>query len=129
MAESTKANFSNIDEYIALQSEKTQPLLREIRTVIRASAPEATEKIAYQLPTFWQGENLIHFGAFKNHIGLFPGGAATTEFAERLKDYKVSKGTIHLPLEKPIDHQLITDIVHWRLKEAAAKTGKGYGRN
>ncbi|NLC84902.1 MAG: hypothetical protein GX749_07500 [Ruminococcaceae bacterium] len=129
MAESTKAQFSNIDEYIALQSEKTQPLLREIRTVIRAAAPEATEKIAYQLPTFWQGENLIHFGAFKNHIGLFPGGEATTEFAERLKDYKVSKGTIQLPLEKPIDHQLITDIVHWRLKKAAAKTGKGNGRD
>jgi uncharacterized protein YdhG (YjbR/CyaY superfamily) len=109
---------NNIDEYIAAQPEDVQPLLQSIRETIRAAAPEATEIISWQMPTFWQGENLIHFAAFKKHISLFPGGEATSEFAERLKDYKISKGTIRLPLGKPIDHELITDIGRWRVKQA-----------
>lgn len=92
-------------------------LLRQIRETIRTAAPEATEKISYRMPTFWQGENLIHFAAFKKHIGLYPGGEATTAFAKRLNDYKTSKGAIELPLGKPIDFALITDIVKWRLTQ------------
>jgi uncharacterized protein YdhG (YjbR/CyaY superfamily) len=69
------------------------------------------------MPTFWQGENLIHFAAFKNHIGLYPGGEATSKFAESLAVYKTSKGAIQLPLDKPIDYGLITDIVKWRLNQ------------
>lgn len=109
--------FSNIEEYIAIQSEDVQPLLQSIRETIRAAAPEAIEKISWQMPTFWQGENLIHFAAFKKHIGLYPGGEATSEFAERLVGYKTSKGAIQLPLGKPIDDQLITDIVRWRINK------------
>jgi uncharacterized protein YdhG (YjbR/CyaY superfamily) len=69
------------------------------------------------MPTFWQGENLIHFAAFKKHIGLYPGGEAIPEFAERLAGYKTSKGAIQLPLGKPIDYELIRDIVRWRVKQ------------
>ena len=69
------------------------------------------------MPTFWQGENIIHFAAFKKHIGLFPGGKATSVFADRLAEYKTSKGTIQLPLDRPIDHELIIDIVKWRLAQ------------
>ena len=105
----------SIDEYIAAQAEDVQPVLQRIRETIRAAAPEATEKISWQMPTFWQGENLIHFAAFKKHIGLYPGGEATTEFADRLSGYKTSKGAIQLPLGKPIDYELITDIVLWRV--------------
>jgi uncharacterized protein YdhG (YjbR/CyaY superfamily) len=89
-----------------------------IRETIRAAAPEATEKIAWRMPTFWQGENLIHFAAFKQHIGLYPGGEATAAFADRLAGYKTRKGTIQLPLGKPIDYELITDIVRWRLEHS-----------
>jgi uncharacterized protein YdhG (YjbR/CyaY superfamily) len=71
---------------------------------IRAAALEATEKISWQMPTFWQGENLIHFAAFKKHIGLYPGGEATSEFSGRLTGYKTSKGAIQLPFGKPIDY-------------------------
>ncbi len=109
---------NSIDEYIAAQPEELQPLLQGIRETIRAAAPEAIEKISWQMPTFWQGENLIHFAAFKKHIGLYPGGEATTHFAERLAGYKTSKGAIQLPLAKPIDHVLIADIVRWRVKQA-----------
>ena len=114
---------NGIDEYIAEQPEDVRPRLQSIRETIRAAAPEASEKIAWQMPTFWQGENLIHFAAFKKHIGLYPGGEATAEFAERLAGYKTSKGAIQLPLGKPIDHQLITDIVRWRLKQQAEGSG------
>lgn len=106
---------NSIDEYIAVQPEDVRPLLQNIRETIRAAAPEAIEKISWQMPTFWQGENIIHFAAFKKHIGIYPGGEATTVFAERLTGYKTSKGAIQLPLGRPIDDQLITDIVRWRL--------------
>ena len=124
--ENTEQNHScvkqdSIDEYIAAQAEDLQPVLQRIRETIRAAAPEATEKISWQMPTFWQGENLIHFAAFKKHIGLYPGGEATTEFAERLADYKTSKGAIQLPFGKPIDYELITDIVRWRVGQAIMK--------
>ncbi|QHI71725.1 iron chaperone [Aminipila terrae] len=107
---------NSIDEYIAEQAEAVRPLLQGIRETIRAAAPEAVEKISWRMPTFWQDENLIHFAAFKKHIGIYPGGEATAEFAERLVGYKTSKGAIQLPLDKPIDHELITDIVRWRIK-------------
>lgn len=111
--------LNSIDEYIAAQSEDVRPLLQGIRETIRTAAPEATEKISWRMPTFWQGENLIHFAAFKKHIGLYPGGEATAEFAERLACYKTSKGAIQLPLGKPIDYELIRDIVQWRVKQQA----------
>ncbi len=109
--------IDSIDAYIAAQPEEVRPLLQQIRQTIRAAATEATEKISWSMPTFWHGENLIHFAAFKKHIGLYPGGEATTALAERLQDCKNSKGTIQLPLGKPIDFALITDIVKWRLEQ------------
>ena len=108
---------SSIEEYIALQPEEMQSLLQSIRETIRKAAPEAIERISWQMPTFWQSENLIHFAVFKKHIGLYPGGEATSEFSERLTGYKTSKGAIQLPLDKPIDYELITDIVRWRVKQ------------
>jgi uncharacterized protein YdhG (YjbR/CyaY superfamily) len=104
-----------IDEYIGEQSHEVQPLLQKIRETIRAAAPDAAEKISWNMPTFWRGENLIHFAANKKHIGIYPGGQAVGVFAERLTDYKTSKGAIQFPLNKPIDYELIADIVRWRL--------------
>jgi len=105
--------IDTIDQYISEQAEETQPILRKIREVIRTAAPDATEKISYQMPTFWQGKNLIHFAAFKKHISIFPGGEATTIFSDRLTDYKTAKGTIQLPLNKPIPYDLIADITKY----------------
>lgn len=116
------AKPNSIDEYIATQPEEVRPLLESIRETIRAAAPEATEKISWQMPTFWQKENLIHFAAFKKHIGLYAGGEATIEFAERLAGYKTSKGGIQLPLGKPIDYDLITDIVGWRVNQVTKES-------
>lgn len=113
--------IETIDQYISEQAEEVQPILCKIREVIRAAAPDATEKISWQMPTFWQGENLIHFAAFKKHIGIFPGGEATTLFADRLTEYKTAKGTIQLPYNKPIPYDLIEEITHWRVTAAVAE--------
>ncbi len=114
--------ISTIDDYIAAQPAEVQPLLQAIRETIRAAAPDAVEKISWRMPTFWLGENLIHFAAFKKHIGVFPGGEAVGVFVDRLTGYKTSKGTIQFPLGKPIDHELLADIVRWRVEQA--KGGK-----
>jgi len=107
--------FETIDQYIAAQREEIRPVLRAIRKVIASAAPEATERMSWQMPTFWQTENLIHFAAFKNHISIFPGGDATAAFAGRLSPYKTSKGTIRLPLNKPVPYDLIEEITRWRV--------------
>ncbi len=113
--------ISAIDDYIAAQTPEVRPILQSIRETIHAAAPEASEKIAWQMPTFWKGENIVHFAAFKKHIGLYPGGEAVGVFADRLGDYKTSKGAIQFPLDRPVDHALIADIVRWRVKEAEEK--------
>jgi uncharacterized protein YdhG (YjbR/CyaY superfamily) len=112
----------SIDDYIAAEPEEVQPLLKEIRETIRAALPDATEKIAWSMPYYWQGENRVGFAAHKKHRGLFPGEAAVKEFTVRLSEYKANKGTIQLPLNKPIDHKLIADIVQWVSENARGES-------
>ena len=102
-----------IDAYIAAQNGAIQPRLNTIRDTIRAAIPDATEKISYQMPTYWKGRNIIHFAAFKNHIGLYPGGEAPVVFADRLKDYNTSKGTIQFRNDQELPLELIAEIAVW----------------
>lgn len=113
--------IETIDQYISEQEEEVQAILNKIRETIREAAPSAKEKMSWQMPTFWQGENIIHFAAFKKHIGIYPGGEATEFFAERLKDYKFSKGAIQLPLNKEIPYGLIKEITEWRVAAVEKK--------
>jgi len=119
------SNPSSIDEYIAAQSEDVQPVLIKVRETIKATAPNATEKISWQMPTFWQGENLIHFCAHKKHLGIHPGALDRfpSELTERFAAYKTSKGAIQFPYDKRIDYELIADITQWRVSvvEGTAK--------
>lgn len=108
--------FSNpIDEYIANQPENIQVLLLQVRETIRAAAPDATEKISWQMPTFWQGRNLIHFAAQKSHLGIYPGAEAMKHFAPRLAEYMTSKGAIQFPYKSFGAEQmkLISEIAAW----------------
>ena len=116
--------IETIDEYIAGQPEEARPRLRKIRETIRKAAPDAKEKIAWQMPTFWQHENLIHFAAFKKHIGIYPGDLTLSPFAGRLAGYRRTKGAIQMPFDKPIDYELILDITRWRVScvEGKCKT-------
>ena len=116
----TKA--SSIDEYIEWQPVEIQPILHKVRATIREAAPDAVEKISWQMPTFWQGENLIHFCAHKNHLGIHPGYVERLPFADRLAKYKTSKGAIQFPYNKPIDYELIADIARWRVSCVNEKT-------
>lgn len=108
-----------IAAYIAAQSEELQPRLTEVYTLLKAALPNATEKISWQMPTFWNGHNLIHFAAAKKHIGLYPGDRATTVFADKLADFATSKGTIRLPNHQPLPSALITEIALWCGEENA----------
>lgn len=100
-------------QYISGQSTEIQPRLHEVYTTIKSVLPNAKEKISYRMPTFWNGRNLIHFAAFANWIGLFPGGEATTVFADKLKGYRTTKGGIRLLHSKPLPFELITEIAVW----------------
>ncbi|MDR1570571.1 MAG: DUF1801 domain-containing protein [Oscillospiraceae bacterium] len=103
----------SIGEYIAAQSEGVRPPLLTVYAAIKAALPDAVEKISWRMPTFWKGRNLIHFAAFKKHIGLYPGEEAAAFFADRLGDYKTSKGSIQLPYDKPLPVELIAEIARW----------------
>ena len=102
-----------IYEYIRKQDEVVQPQLSAIRDTIHAAIPDAVEKISYQMPTYWKGRNLIHFAAFKNHIGLYPGGEAPVVFSDRLKGFKTSKGAIQFPVDEELPLGLIAEIAVW----------------
>ena len=97
--------------------------MRRVRETIRAAAPDSTEKMSWQMPTFWQGENLIHFAVFKNHLGLYPGEDGVAAFAKRLEDEgcKFSKGAIQIPWSKPMPYELIADIARYRVQKAKRK--------
>ena len=102
-----------IDEYIAGQDISIQPVLGQLREVLRQALPGTEERISWSMPTFWDKHNIIHFAAFKKHIGIYPGPAAIEHFARQLQNYKTSKGAIQLPYERPLPLQLIAKIAKW----------------
>ena len=106
----------DIDEYIANFPVDVQLLLQKVRTAIRKAAPNAEEAIKYQMPTFVLNGNLIHFAGYKNHIGLYPGSRPIEEFKDELSKFTTSKGTVQLPLDKPIPVALITRITKFCVK-------------
>lgn len=118
----------NIDEYIGWFPEDIQKILEKVRALIQTSAPEATEDIKYAMPTFVLNGNLVHFAAFKNHIGFYPAPTGTEAFREDLAPYKTGKGSIQFQLDEPIPYDLIKKITLFRvdenLKKAKTKSSK-----
>ncbi len=113
----SKKRFVSIDEYIATCPESIQATLNELRATIRAAAPDAEEKISYQMPTFALQGNLVHFAAFKNHIGFYPTPSGIQAFARELSAYKSSPGAVQFPIDKPLPLKLIGKIVRFRIAE------------
>jgi uncharacterized protein YdhG (YjbR/CyaY superfamily) len=113
---------ANIDEFILNFPQNTQKLLQQIRMIIHDAAPGAEEKISYGIPTIYLSGNLVHFSAYKNHLGFYPGATALKEFANEFSKYETSKGTVKFPLDKNLPHLLITKIVKFRVKENLQKT-------
>jgi len=121
---STKTNFKTIDEYIITFPKDIQKILEQVRQTIKKAAPDANEAISYQIPTFKLNGNLVHFAAFKNHIGFYPGSKAIEIFQKDLKSYKSSKGAVQFPIDKPMPLSLIQKIVKRKVKENPIKTIK-----
>ena len=116
-----RPHSESIDDYIASHPEHVQALLEEVRRTIRDAAPEATETISYQIPTFKpKGRNLVHFAAFRDHIGFYPTSSGIEAFEAELSAYSTSNGTIRFPLGEPIPHDLVRRIVAFRVREAPA---------
>ena len=114
--------FRTIDEYIDTFPEDVQQILETIRQTVKRAAPDSTETISYQMPTFkWNGESLIHFGAWKHHIGLYPIPAGTAEFDKELAPYVTGKGTVRFLIREPIPHNLVHAMVTFRMKAIAAQ--------
>lgn len=115
--EENKITIKSIDEYILQFPLEVQEILKMLRKVIKEAAPDAEEKISYQMPTFVLHGNLVYFGAFKNHIGFYPISSGIAAFKQELSEYKGGKGSVQFPIEKPLPYKLISEIVKFRVAE------------
>lgn len=120
---SKKAGFTSIDEYIGTFPEDVQKTMKQLRKTIKAAAPEAEEKISYQMPTFTlNGKYLVYFAGWKTHIAFYGAPRGNAEFKEDLSAYETGQGTLKFPLDKPMPLKLITKIVKFRVAENLKKT-------
>jgi uncharacterized protein YdhG (YjbR/CyaY superfamily) len=116
--------IQSVDEYISQFPLETQEILKELRHVIKELVPDAQEKISYQMPTYYLNGNLVHFAAYKNHIGFYPAPSGIEAFQEEIAQYKWAKGSVQFPINEPLPFDLIRRIVTFRIKENLAKKSK-----
>ncbi|WP_152606063.1 DUF1801 domain-containing protein [Empedobacter falsenii] len=125
-------NFTTIDEYILGFDQAKQEILENVRKIIHEAVPRAMETINYKMPTFRLNGNVIHFAMFKNHVGIYPGAETIEHFKNDLTDYKTSKGTIQLPLDKVLPKKLLKEIVLYKvslMKDQKAEEWTKYNGN
>ena len=115
------ATSKEVDKFIAAYPEEVQAVLNKVRATIREAAPGAEETINYGIPTFTLNGNLVHFSAFKTHIGFYPTPSGVEKFKKELSKYEGAKGSVKFPLDQPIPYELIEKIVRFRVKENLAK--------
>ena len=120
----TTGTPESIDDYNAGFPPEKRAILEQIRAVIRKAAPEAREVISYRMPTFMQGGVLVHYAAFKSHIGLYPPVSGDAELVDDLAPYAGEKGNLRFPLDRPIPYDLVERIVRHRLAQNATKGTK-----
>jgi uncharacterized protein YdhG (YjbR/CyaY superfamily) len=113
-----------VDEYIEGFPPETRKVLEEVRALVRASAPEARERISYGVPTFVLNGYLVHFGGYRKHIGFYPTSSGIEAFKEELKPYKTSRGAVQFPLDRPMPADLIRRMVEFRVRENTGKASK-----
>ncbi len=122
--DATRKQFKTVDEYIDAFPEDVRAILNELRQTIKETAPEARETISYQMPTFTLNGNLVHFAAFKQHIGFYPTPTGIDAFKEDLSRYKGAKGSVQFPIDQPLPLPLIRRIVEYRVQENLKKKTK-----
>ncbi len=124
-----KTTFTSIDEYITTFPEETQKRLEQVRAAIHTAAPEAREKISYQIGAFeLNGKNLIGFAGWKNHISIYPIPSGSEAFNKQAAKYADGKGTLKFPLDKPLPLKLIAQVVKYRVADNLKNTGTTYGK-
>ncbi len=116
-----RKKLQSIDEYISEFPKEVQDILEKMRKVIQEAAPDAEEAISYGMPTFKLNGNLVHFAAYKNHIGFYPTPSGIEAFEEEISEYKSSKGAVQFPLDKSIPYDLVEKIVIFRVNENLKK--------
>ncbi len=116
-----KSSINSIDDYIATFPKDIQKILKELQSTIKAAAPDAEEKISYQMPTFFLNGNLVHFAAFKKHIGFYPTPSGIEAFQKELSVYDGAKGSVQFPIDEPMPLKLISRIVKFRAAENIKK--------
>lgn len=119
--DSKKSGINSIDDYIATFPQDIQNILQELRATIKAAAPDAEEQISYQMPTFFLNGNLVHFAAFKKHIGFYPTPSGIEAFQKELSVYDGAKGSVQFPIDEPMPLKLISRIVKFRAAENIKK--------
>ncbi len=108
---------ASINDHIAGFPEETRDVLEELRALIRAAAPDATEKMSYAIPTYYLNGNLVHFAGYEKHVGFYPGASGMQAFEAELKPYKRGKGSVRFPLDEPLPAGVIRRIVEFRVAE------------
>jgi uncharacterized protein YdhG (YjbR/CyaY superfamily) len=111
----------DIDEYIAGFDPEIQKTLKKLRDFVKSEVPEASEKISYGMPTFYLKGNLVHFAAFKDHYGFFPGPSGIDEFEKELIPYRCGKGTLRFPFNKQIPWDILKKVIQYRVEENLKK--------
>ena len=96
-----------------MQPEGVQSLLMSVRDALREALPGSEERISWRMPSFWKKRNIIHFAAFKNHMGVYPGEEVIAHFADKLSHYRTSKGAVQFPYDRTIPLELIVEIAKW----------------
>ncbi|MGM0124738.1 hypothetical protein IGI37_002132 [Enterococcus sp. AZ194] len=109
-----------ITDYIQSAPTEQQEYLQTVYKIAKEVLPDAVEKMSYGMPTFFQGENLIHFAGMKKHLGFYPTPSAIEAFSEQLSDYKTSKGAVQFPYNKPLPNALIKEMIEFRKNEQQA---------
>ncbi len=116
--------ITTVDEYILQFSSEVQEILQALRKLVKDTVPEAQEKISYQMPTYYLNGNLVHFAAYKNHIGFYPTPSGIEAFKDELSNYKGAKGSVQFPIDKPMPFDLIRKMVEFRVMENKDKAVK-----
>lgn len=120
-----RSTAQSIDAYIAQFPPETRKVLEEVRALIKASAPDAAERVSYAIPTFdLNGRHLVHFAGYERHVGFYPGASGIEAFKGELKAYKGGKGSVQFPLGRPLPADLIRRIVEFRIEENLRKASK-----
>ncbi len=119
--ERRKKGVASIDQYIGRFPEDIQIILSKLRAAVRKAAPQAVEKISYQIPTFYFNGDLVHFAAYKKHVGFYPTSSGIAAFQKELAEYETARGTVRFPIDKPLPLGLIKRIVKFRVAENSQK--------